>query len=219
MQLVGDLMSRYNPTMTTPRFKIMLPPQQVFDLLTQFYIIEVKRRHVEMEIDETTEANLNAVTDAITAEVPKFGIWLYGAPGNGKTTMMFAFMRLVDFLNSQRHFSFMGEYFHAKPRFKVAKDIVEIAKETPREFSDLFDESILCIDDLGTEPKELQDFGNIKTPMMDLLMYRYRLQSFTFVTSNLSPKQIKEKYDERVADRCREMFETIKFIAPTYRKK
>lgn len=65
MQLVGDLMSRYNPTMTTPRFKIMLPPQQVFDLLTQFYIIEVKRRHVEMEIDETTEANLNAVTDAL----------------------------------------------------------------------------------------------------------------------------------------------------------
>ena len=62
----------------------------------------------------------------------------------------------------------MGEYFHAKPRFKVAKDIVEMAKESPREFSDLFDESILCIDDLGTEPKELQEFGSVPAPVIHI---------------------------------------------------
>lgn len=38
---------------------------------------------------------------------------------------------------------------------------------------------LLAIDDLGTEPREVQHFGNISSPMIRLLDKRYEEQLFT----------------------------------------
>ena len=219
MQLVGQLISRLTPAKTTPRFRVSLPPQQTLDLLTEFYIREVDRRHLKPQIDENTQKNLIAVVEALTSEQPKFGIWLYGSVGNGKTTMLYAIMRLIDLLGSNGFFKYMGEYFSPRVRFKTATDIVSLRQENKRDFNDFIEHSIVAIDDVGNEPKEILEYGNVITPMVDLLMYRYKVQAFTLITSNLSPSQIKDKYDERVADRCREMFAAIKFVNSTYRKK
>lgn len=219
MQLVGQVMSRLTPTKTTPRFRVTLPPQNTLDLLTEFYIREVDRRHLVPSIDENTQKNLIAVTEALTAENPKFGIWLYGPVGNGKTTMIYAIMRLIDLLGSNGLFKYMGEYFVPRVRFKTATDVVSLRQDNKRDFNDFIEESLVAVDDVGNEPKEILEYGNVITPMVDLLMYRYKVQGFTLVTSNLSPAQIKDKYDERVSDRCREMFAAIKFLNSTYRLK
>lgn len=219
MQLVDQVMSRLTPAKTIPRFRVSLPPQQVLDILTEFYICAVDRRHLVPSIDENTQKNLIAVTEALTTENPKFGIWLYGSVGNGKTTMLYAIMRLIDLLGNKGYFKYMGEYFSPRVRFKAATDVVSLRQENKRDFNDFIEQSIIALDDVGNEPKEILEYGNVITPMVDLLMYRYKVQAFTMVTSNLSPSQIKDKYDERVADRCREMFAAIKFVNPTYRKK
>lgn len=204
----------------TPRFRFKLEPQQALDLLTEMYCREVASRHLKVIMDGNTSASLIAMAEALTAEKPKFGLWLYGLPGNGKTSLMRAFMRAFRYLQHNRHFDFMGEYFRrAELRFITAKDVVGMRKEKPREFNDLCDELILCIDDVGTEPVEVQDFGNVLTPISDLLLHRYAFQRYTVVTSNLAPEFIKDAYKERVADRCREMFATIKFTGSTYRFK
>ncbi|MCM1293046.1 MAG: hypothetical protein NC111_06610 [Bacteroides sp.] len=219
MQLVGQVMSRLSPTKTTPRFRVSLPPQQVLDILTEFYICSVDRRHLVPSIDENTQKNLIAVTEALTAENPKFGIWLYGSVGNGKTTMLYAIMRLIELLGNKGYFKYMGQYFYPHVRFKTATEVVALREESKREFNDFIDNSIVAIDDVGNEPKEILEYGNVITPMVELISQRYKVQAYTLVTSNLSPAQIKDKYDERISDRCREMFTTIKFLNSTYRTK
>lgn len=204
---------------TTQRFKFDLSAQQALDLLTQAYINLVDGRFGKVVMDEYTQRSLIAMAEALTAEEPKFGLWLYGEPGNGKTTLMRAFMQVFHFLKDRRHFAFMGEYWKPVLRFKTAKEIVDIRKEKPRDFYDLAEEYVLCIDDVGTEPAEIQDFGNIITPMVDLLLVRYDMRLFTIVTSNIAPEKIKERYGARISDRCREMFVPIRFNGPTYRFK
>ena len=76
---------------------------------------------------------------------------------------------------------------------------------------------MLGIDDLGIEPKEIMDFGNVFTPIIDLLTKRYEEQLFTIVTTNLTPSQIREHYGDRIADRLNEMTEKIIYRNSTYR--
>jgi DNA replication protein DnaC len=73
------------------------------------------------------------------------------------------------------------------------------------------------IDDIGIEPKEVMDFGTITTPVVDLLEARYNRLKYTFVTTNLTPSELSEKYGPRLADRFREMFHVIGYDHPSYR--
>ena len=61
------------------------------------------------------------------------------------------------------------------------------------------------------------DYGNVYTPVIDLLTKRYEEQLFTIITTNLTPQQIREHYDDRIADRLNEMVEKIVFKNGTYR--
>ena len=57
---------------------------------------------------------------------------------------------------------------------------------------------ILGIDDLGIEMIETLEYGNVCTPIVDLLSSRYEHQNTTIITSNLTPRQVREKYGERI---------------------
>ena len=70
---------------------------------------------------------------------------------------------------------------------------------------------ILAIDELGSEPKESIHYGDYVTAAMDMLSFRYEEQFCTLVSSNLTAKEIAEYYDERIADRFREMMLIINF--------
>ena len=51
------------------------------------------------------------------------------------------------------------------------------------------DIDVLGLDDLGTEPSEVLDYGNVYTPVIDLLTKRYEEQLFTIITTNLTPQR------------------------------
>ena len=53
--------------------------------------------------------------------------------------------------------------------------------------------------------------------MIDLITKRYEEQLFTLFTTNLTFSQIKEKYEERIADRIIEMVVPIRFGNGSYR--
>ena len=76
---------------------------------------------------------------------------------------------------------------------------------------------MLGIDDLGTEPMEVLAYGNVYTPVIDLLTKRYDEQLFTFITTNLTPQKIREHYKDRIADRLNEMVEKIIYSNDSYR--
>ena len=98
-----------------------------------------------------------------------------------------------------------------------AKYIAYLCKNNYESYRKLISVDMLGIDDLGTEPSEVMDYGNVYTPVIDLLTKRYEEQLFTIITTNLIPQQIREHYGDRIADRLNEMVKKIVFNNATYR--
>ena len=105
-------------------------------LLAAFYKIEVENRQRQFNFDANTQKNLLQLAEYITADAPRFGIMLSGTCGNGKTTMMYAFQRALNYLADRKHCDFMGNHF--KPRIMImhACDITSLAHET-KEFAEI----------------------------------------------------------------------------------
>ncbi len=221
-------MSEITPRrITEARFRFNLPPQEALDLLTAAYQYEVLLRQRKFILDANTENNLVKLAEYVTLPSPKFGIMCCGTCGNGKTTLLYAFRRVVNYLQERRHFTFLDdEYTRFKAGIQIfhAKEIVQIAKDY-KAFKETQSRPMLAIDDLGTEPTEILDYGNMLSPVVDLIEHRYNRQLFTFITTNLvaSSKDdaavtIRKKYGVRIADRFNEMLHVIVFKDITYRK-
>lgn len=205
------------------RFRFNLSPQEALNLITTFYCAEVRNRHKEVKIDEATGNNLVALAEIITSKAPKFGLMFCGPVGNGKTTLMKAFQRCINYLDCIHHFEFLddkeyGRRYKAEMRIVDVRELIRTAKDDQPAFDTFKRFQILGIDDLGKEQAEIMDYGNILTPVIDLLEYRYDKQLFTVITTNLVGKEIREKYGERIADRFNEMLDLIVFRNSTYRQ-
>ena len=210
--------------MITPgRFRFNMKAQEALDLMAAFYQAEVQGRCRVFELDNQTEDNLEHFAVFITGTVPKFGVMLCGTVGNGKTTLMKAFQKCVYYLDAHHHFAFLDEFAYNgryKPEMRIVdvRDILRAAKAADQsDYIALRNNQMLGIDDLGKEPAEVLDYGNVLSPVIDLIEHRYDKQLFTFITTNLTPKEIREKYSERIADRFNEMLEVIIFRNSTYR--
>lgn len=186
------------------------------DLLAAHYGSIVKCRYGTPIFDENTERNLRYLAKYLTLEKPKFGVMFSGTCGNGKTTLMYALQSAINDLDRRGHFKFLSEYFTVGMRIVDAMDIVIMAKDL-NSIRSLRERSMLAIDDLGKEPTEVLDYGNVLSPVVDLMEYRYQHQLFTAVTTNLTPDEIRDKYGKRIADRFNEMLEVIVFDDISYR--
>ena len=71
-------------------------------------------------------------------------------------------------------------------RIVDAKYIAYLCKNSYETYRKLTSADMLGIDDLGTEPSEVLDYGNVYTPVIDLLTKRYEEQLFTIITTNLT---------------------------------
>lgn len=106
--------------------------------------------------------------------------------------------------------------------FEVGMEIVDameitILSKDYNKMRSLRSRSMLAIDDLGKEPAEVLSYGNVLSPVVDLLEYRYQHQLFTAITTNLTAAELQEKYGVRIADRFNEMLEVIVFQDVRYR--
>lgn len=182
-------------------------------MLEAAYESEVRFRHRNYQADAATKGNIAAVAKLLCDE-SKFGIMLCGNCGNGKTTMMYAIRNLVNYLSRMGAIT-IG---NTRPELEVmdAMSIVKRAKDD--ELMNIATKQMLGIDDLGNEPAEVMNYGNVVNPLAELLEIRYKRQLYTIVTTNLIPRQIREKYGARVADRFNEMFGVVIFKNSTYRK-
>lgn len=191
---------------TKDRFSFDCSSGQALQLLQACYTAEVKTRGRECLMDGATTGNLQRLAQWLTDPAdPRFGVLFSGGTGTGKTTMMRALADAIEYMAADE-----GE---EQRRLCRTLYIVDAVKAGPKDAGTM----MLGIDDLGTEPVEVQDYGNITTPIIDLLTRRYQSRYFTAVTTNLTPKEIRQRYGDRIADRCNEMFITIGFSQGTYR--
>lgn len=181
-------------------------PEDTEKFLLAAYEAEVVRRGASMQLDINTGAVITAVSRWLTSHV-KPGLMLRGYIGVGKTTMMYAISSLFRFL-SEREMVIVD-----------ARKIAELGKTGSPDFDKLAKCSMLGIDDLGTEPLVVKNYGNDISPIVELLSERYNYRRFTVITTNLTKKtvdgtevdELLEIYGDRTYDRIRELFNSITY--------
>ncbi len=211
------------------RFRLPFTAEQVYAMLYQACRVEVEHRCRVFNATQDYKKHLWEISRWLTSQSPTFGLFLCGGAGNGKTTILRALRNLYGLLLSYetvRHDDYPRKGFMmvtAKRLVMLAKAYNNPAKENAEEqnlYKSLRTIEILAIDDLGTEPRESLYYGDFVTAAMDLLSFRYDEQFCTLVSSNLAAGEISTYYDERIADRFREMMHIVDFgTEESFRKK
>lgn len=196
---------------TPLRFKLPLTYGQTVDALTAAYMAEVELRRQPYRQSAELTAYIEAAAHWL-ADGKKFGLLLCGLPGNGKTTLMKAVTSLINFLDMKDdHGDTIGVSTYD------AREITRLNRDNYDTFKRVCNFPVLAIDDLGIEPTEVLDYGNVLSPVIDLLTVRYNNMLPTLVTTNLTGKDIRVKYKDRIADRFNEMMQVIIFSNSSYR--
>lgn len=160
----------------------------------------VQSRGVDFQMDDNTVAKVEKVVKWMY-ESKRHGLLLCGTLGNGKTTML----RTLKYLFGSR-----AVYMEAQQAYDFFRQNQVLPGVSPKD--------ILLIDDLGVEPSSYNDFGEMRYPLTELLMSRYRMNSTTIIATNFTFEQIGQTYGDRIQDRMREMFAMISYTEPSYRK-
>lgn len=197
------------------RFRLPLTQEEATELLLIAVQNEVEFRQRHFIMSDDLMEQVTKMASWLTGESSKFGIMLLGSCGNGKSTLVKAFDKLLTQLAIPLYRNCTIERYDL--RMVDAKYVANLSKSNPKDFVSLTRAEMLAIDDLGTEPIEVMDYGNISYPLIDLLTQRYELQQFTIITTNLTGQAIREKYGDRIADRLNEMMEKVGFTNPSYR--
>lgn len=198
---------------TRQRFKLPMTEEQATDLLIAAYMAEVEYRRRKYESNAETENNISRLARILTSDNAKFGIMFCGVCGNGKTTLLYALQTAILEIDKYGGFEDKGTGISIVD----AKEVAQYARDY-KSFRELRNRPMLAIEDIGREPTEMLDYGNVLNPIIDLIEYRYNNQLFTAITTNLTSEQISTKYGRRIADRFNEMLEVIIFKNPSYRK-
>lgn len=185
---------------------------QAKDSMKAAVMAEVEHRQMKFAENEALDKQLSLMAEWLTTNDHRFCLLLCGKCGNGKSTLVKAFQNLLNLLG-------LRDEYGNTIGFSIvdAREIAWMCRDRHQEWRALSRRNMLAIDDIGTEPVEIQDYGNHLNPVIDLLYKRYDEQLFTIITTNLTPKEIRERYGERIADRLNEMAFRIVFDNDTYR--
>ncbi len=203
----------------TGRFRLPMSEEQAYEYLLAANIAEVKSRYRDFIYNSAVEEQLRQIARCLTADTSKFGIVLCGGCGNGKTTMLKALQNLIRRLEIRKPNSCSGNGFDSCYGLTIvnAVQLTQLRKTDYNRFCKLAQTEVLGIDDIGTEPAEVQDYGNVMYPIKELLAMRYDAQLFTVFTTNLEPRDIRQRYGDRIADRLNEMMTKVVYRNSTYR--
>lgn len=198
----------------TDAFKLPMSVDEAEQYIRGAFEAQVELRGGAVQYDEMTVRNLRLVAETLAGDSHKFGLLLAGTCGNGKTTTMRAVQSVVMLLNNT-YYNRCGQ--RIGNRLLEARGIAQLSDKTGT--LNIYQTTpLLFIDDLGREPTEVMRYGNVTSPITELLEYRYNQRLTTIVTTNLEPSEIREKYGDRIADRFNEMFVVVRYTGNSYRR-
>lgn len=205
------------------RFRLPYTDKQVYTMLMSSCRVEVASRCREFKGENCYKKHIWDISQWLTSKSSTFGLFLCGGAGNGKTTIIRALRNLVNYLQSDESYSSSQQQDYPVKGFVIvsAKELVLLAKaynnptkdnrDDVSKFKQVLNVEILAIDDLGSEPRESIHYGDYVTAAIDIILHRYEEQFCTIVSSNLAAPEISKYYDERIADRFREMMHIVDF--------
>ena len=141
---------------------------------------------------------------------------LYGPYGVGKTIMLYALERYFC-----RHYADWRDDTREHFTASVTADNLCQLSTDPNNVDRIYcykNCDILFIDDAGVEKEKYLCYGNLITPVADIIDHRYIRRKKTILTTNLVPTELCTRYGERIADRMNEDYAFIMYSNhPSYR--
>lgn len=187
--------------------------------IEEFYKREVILRGRNYIEDHELKESLQKTGTWLEDQYKTPGLLIGGIPGDGKTTTLRAIKTLISMckqMDPDDH-DYYGQPSLACLQIHKASDIKHYIADN-QQFLKLKKTSLLAIDDLGTESVEVQLYGNIYYPIIELLEYRYDNQMFTILTSNIRSIDIRKWYGDRIADRFSEMMTCVAYPDISFRQ-
>lgn len=176
-----------------------------------------------MKILQIDQENLKILFDEPTTKKfehfeldPYKSILLFGLTGVGKTTYIKKLAELIPRLNVYQSTAISLIEAHDINQAYVKWYGNGMKGDHPLEYKNSYD---IIIDDLGAEPHKVMAYGTEVFATTDLIVERHqkRLDLFTHITTNLQPKDIQERYGDRVFSRLVEMCNFVEIIGKDYR--
>ena len=117
-----------------------------------------------------------------------------------------------------------------QPRYVTAQALADLIRDRNyAEYNSCVFAPFLILDDIGTEPPTVKDFGNEYLPVTDLLLKRYERRLPTIITTNLpltatpdskgDERSIRGIYGVRIMDRLNEICEKVAYGGKSFRSK
>lgn len=203
------------PTQQRKRLVGVLTPEQSKTALLYFAKKFVEARGRAFTLTNEFAANAQELLAIASAPGVLYGVTLQGMLGNGKTTLLFALRDLTRYLCREGLLSERDIL-----RIVTSQGLNDVYKHDRLEFNTICMSKYLAIDDIGSAPTEVNDYGNVASPIEELLYSRYERAAFTILTTNVPNNQLLGKFSSRIADRLREMYppETrITFTSKSFR--
>ncbi len=195
------------------RFKIPYSFEMTKSILYSAIAVEVELRNRILRVSPDVDEQVSRVSKWLIGYDFHPSIMLCGCYGNGKSTMLNAVINTIQQLNNWMR---LGQERYSI-RLEDVKSLLYLHQTDIKKYLELKYIDILGIDDLGKETTETLEYGNVFTPIVDLLEDRYEHQNTTIITTNLTPHQIREKYGDRIADRFNEIMSVVVFRNNSYR--
>ena len=210
------LLTRRRQSMNKPT-RFFIPSGSV--ALPEFYKCVVEEKNRIFENDDSVNISIKRIGEWIENPHAPVGLLLAGTPGNGKTTSLKALKLLIALSGYQDpvNYDTYGRPERACLHVVNACDLAKLYTDNEQRFKFLKKTGILAIDDLGLEVKEISNYGNLITPFLDMFYYRYENNLMTILTTNLTIRQLNERYGLRFADRLNEMMYRVSFPIISFR--
>lgn len=159
----------------------------------------------------------------------RHGLLICGNVGSGKTTLARAMRELINRLTPRkvdyekdgvRYYGWCAsEPFTDQPTNWMdevsATELCRLAQNNRDEFERVKKSMMLFIDDLGTEPLTVKNYGTELSPVAEVVEWRNDKQLMTIATTNLSPatkggaNELLEFYGTRTESRMSELFDVL----------
>lgn len=216
------MISRLQKQATTPNFKLNMPQQEISRGLNIAYEYIVKQRQCVYIKADFVLNYIEIASEWLSGNFAKCFLMLSGLPGTGKTTLAKTICELINaYFDDDIYTENIGvvqcDSIEIEESFK--EDNLKTFPKKHRSFDLLKETTLLFIDDLGTEQTEVKIFGSQYKPIIDLLSYRYEKRLITIITTNLTPKEIRSRYGERIYSRFQETAKVIAFNEHSFRVK